>query len=211
MVSLVLCFVKSTCYITKPKCWVYLDSTPVASAVLGELLWIQILSRYSCGIYYQKLVTESFVNYHVLNLGITLIFFIYFYKLVLALHEFLQLFYWKSFVLPFVEAGFSIVQGENLWLSSIIGTSRHSWENTWIWPNYTLLKNYICPCSLVCLSFSGINSLKIPSVAFFSIVNKVNKHSTILSLFSCCIILIIWCLIQENKVMIVTRKKLLCQ
>ena len=45
VISLVLGFVKSTCYITKPKCWVYLDSTPVASAVLGELLWPQMLSR----------------------------------------------------------------------------------------------------------------------------------------------------------------------
>lgn len=75
VISLVSGFVKSTCYITKPKCWVYLDSTPVASAVLGELLWLQMLIRYSCDIYYQKLVIESFVNCHILNLGITLIFF----------------------------------------------------------------------------------------------------------------------------------------
>lgn len=110
----------------------------------------------------------------------------------------------------FVEAGFSIVQEDNLWLKRYILS--YLGKFTCIWPNHTLLKNYICPSSLVCLSYSGINSLKIPSVtAFFSIVNKVNKYSTILSLFSCCIIFIIWYLVQENKVMIITGKRLLCQ
>lgn len=81
VISLVLGFAKSVCCITRPKCWVCLDSIPVASALLRELLWLQMLSRYSCDIYYHKLVTESFVNCHVLNLGIILFFFVYFTSL----------------------------------------------------------------------------------------------------------------------------------
>lgn len=203
VISLVLGFVKSVCCVTKPKCWVCLDSTPAASALLRELLWLQMLSRYSCDIYYHKLVTESFVNCHVLNLGIILIFFIYFYKLALALREFLQL---TDKALHFLLWKWDLAMHReiNLWLRRYI--LPYLRKSTQIWPNY------ICPCSPVCLSYSGVNSLKIPFVtAFFPIVYKINKYSITWNLLSCCIILFIWQLILENKVMVITGKKPLCQ
>lgn len=49
------------------------------------------------------------------------------------------------------------------------------------------------------------------SIGFFFKANKINKYSAILSLFSYCTFINIWYLIQENKVMVRTGKKLLHQ
>lgn len=166
MIFLVSGFVKSTCYMTKPKWWVCLDSTPVASAVLGLLLWLQIISRYSCDIYYQSLWLKFFVNCQGWNLELTLRFFFHFCKLLLALHEFLQLSYWKILVLPFVGEAFGIVQGYTMWMERYILS--HLGKFTCTWPNFTLFKNHICPWSLVCFTYSGVNTLEIPSVLAFS-------------------------------------------
>lgn len=114
-ISLVLGFVKSTCYMTKPKCWVSLDSTPVASAVLGECSdyrWsVDILVIFIIKSLWLKVSCELPQSEFRIN---TDIFYSFLQAYVGPAWVFVT--YWKIWMLPFVGEGFGIVQGHNSWM-----------------------------------------------------------------------------------------------